>query len=173
MQSLARQCFRREAPAAYQAFDERLIALSKAHDLIAGADWTTAPIRKLATAALAPQLDRVELVGPELEVNGEAAVSLAMVLHELMTNSAKYGSLSAFGLVRLNWETRDGEIRLEWRETGGPPVEAPVRTGFGTRLMKSLTSGELRGEIKLEYLPQGLRATMTMPLATDRRWSTV
>ncbi len=94
-----------------------------------------------------------------------AGVALVMILHELATNAAKYGALSApTGKLEVTWQ-RDGDaIRLRWHETGGPPVTPPTRQGFGTKLIELRTRHELGGDARLEYVPEGLRCELVFSL---------
>jgi two-component sensor histidine kinase len=93
------------------------------------------------------------------------ALSIAMALHELATNAAKYGALSnESGRITLAWRVDGATLRLEWREHGGPPVTAPTRRGFGTRLIERGLSAELGGEVRLAFEPDGVVCTMVAPL---------
>ncbi len=93
----------------------------------------------------------------------EAAVAMAMAIHELLTNAAKYGALSTpSGTVAIAWtyvETPEpGKARLEWKERGGPPVAAPMRRGFGTRFIERVLSGQSRGQAAIRFEQDGVRA---------------
>jgi two-component sensor histidine kinase len=101
-----------------------------------------------------------------------AALSMAMALHELCTNAAKYGALSADGgSVDLEWSVEpgpDGEVlRLQWRERGGPAVQPPQRRGFGSRLLERAVAAELRGEVRIDFAPSGVVCAVTAPLGRD------
>ena len=116
---------------------------------------------------------QVEVSGPLLLLTPEAAQNIGMALHELSTNAAKYGSLSvAEGKVRIAWrfETRDGEQRmvLEWIESGGPPVIAPTRKGFGHVVMARIVARALDGAVDLDFAPDGLRWTLDIPASYAR-----
>ena len=95
-----------------------------------------------------------------------AAVTLGMALHELAVNAAKYGALSTpSGRVRVAWRRGEpGRLRLDWEEFGGPPVKPPSRRGFGSKLIEKVLAAELRGEVRLEFPPHGVRCTMDMAL---------
>ena len=154
------------------AFVARLSALSRAHDLLSVENWSRAKISDVVTQALAPFRDkayeRFSIEGPDnLQVSSNHASLLTMVLHELATNASKYGALSnKSGQVRLVWElvTQDQTHRLKisWTETGGPPVKAPDRGGFGSYLMNRVLKAE-RSEVRLEYKPQGLAVVFELP----------
>ena len=92
-----------------------------------------------------------------------AASPLCMAFHELATNAAKYGSLSRpGGSVRVTWTCdADRIVHIQWRESGGPPVVAPERPGFGTRLIERGLTASLKGKVTIAYLPEGLRCTMS------------
>lgn len=95
------------------------------------------------------------------------AQNVAISLHELATNAAKYGSLSASGgHVEITWSrTTDGRLSLRWIESGGPPVMPPTRRGFGRNIMENIIAGQLRGEVHFDWRDQGLACEITLPLA--------
>jgi two-component sensor histidine kinase len=95
-----------------------------------------------------------------------AAQNIAMALHELATNAAKYGSLSVpDGRVRVSWSrTLDGRLNLTWNEVGGPGVKPPTRRGFGTRVLEDIIGGQLGGELRLDWRAEGLACEMSLPL---------
>jgi PAS domain S-box-containing protein len=171
VQGLAAQSFRKldGAPEALGAFDARLNALAAAHSLLTARSWEAArledTIRSAATATLGTEADRVALSGPDLSLPPQTTVSLAMLVHELSTNALKYGALSnAEGKVAVTW-TVTGEaptrtLTIEWRESGGPPVEAPTRRGFGTRLIQRGLSTEAENAATIAFDRDGLRCTV-------------
>ena len=95
------------------------------------------------------------------------AQTVAISLHELATNAAKYGSLSAAGgHVEITWSrATDGRLSLRWIESGGPPVTPPTRRGFGTSIMENIIAGQLRGEVRFDWRDQGLACEIVLPLA--------
>lgn len=109
--------------------------------------------------------------GPDLVLSPKAAVSLVMALHELGTNAAKYGALSApAGRVTLRWKVEGGErLHLEWRERGGPAVAAPGQRGFGFRMIERALAGDLGGSARIEFEPEGLVCAIDAPLAEAAR----
>ena len=140
-------------------FNERLRALAAAHDQLTGSGWQGASLRALADAALGPYGGRSSLAGPDLTLGAKAALTLALVLHELATNAAKHGALAApEGRVELGWaiEPVDGGLTLRWRERGGPSVVAPWRRGFGRTLIEQGLKHDLDGEVALEFRADGL-----------------
>ncbi|WP_439816581.1 sensor histidine kinase [Zavarzinia sp. CC-PAN008] len=155
-----------------QAFLGRLVALSRAHDVLVQQHWLAADIRAVARGVISIQSDegRFTLVGPDLRLTSKAALSVAMLLHELATNATKHGALSVeSGHVRISWQAieRAGEVqfRLDWEESGGPPARFPTRQGFGFRLIQMGLSGS--GNTEIHYGDTGLRAGFVSP------WSAV
>jgi two-component sensor histidine kinase len=112
---------------------------------------------------------RLDFAGPALRLKPKSAVAVSMALHELGTNALKYGSLSSdTGKVALDWTTTDGRFRLLWQESGGPAVRPPSRTGFGSRMIERGLSSELRGEVRIDFLPAGVVCTIDSPLEAVR-----
>jgi PAS domain S-box-containing protein len=154
------------------AFEGRLIALSKAHDQLTLHHWENAELRELLTGSLAPYAaaspSRIVLRGEDLVLRPRAVLTLAMVVHELTTNAAKYGALSApGGSVEVRWHPDEQGsrklLRLDWSESGGPEVKKPERRSFGSRLIEGSVKAELGGTAKLVYAPEGLRCEMLIP----------
>jgi PAS domain S-box-containing protein len=176
VQSLAAQTLRgAEATAkARDDFNARLLALSKAHDQLSRAGWQSADFRSIVEGIFAPYRipggNQVRLTGPSVRLPPNAALLLAMIIHELATNAAKYGALSTVsGTLDLNWATvkrDDGRhLMIEWRESGGPPVRAPKRRGFGNRLAHRAIAHELNGSAQIMFDPAGVRCKFEVPLA--------
>lgn len=135
---------------------ERFGALSRAHDILIGTDFAAADFRELATTALSVQSGMFDLEGPDVLLSPQSALSLALVLHELATNSLKYGALQAGGKVHLRWvisEQSAPAFSLKWSETGGPPAVRPAQVGFGTRLIE--TTLKSLGKVEMRYEPSG------------------
>ena len=151
-----------------KAFEERLGALSRSHDLLTNRSWSTAQIGDLARASLATfGENRFEFAGPDVAVGSRATLSLSLMLHELGTNAVKYGALSVpEGKVHLNWTVRrDGDkevVDLSWAERGGPPAVEPTRKGFGSRVIRMGLTGS--GGVDVEYGMQGLMVRASAPL---------
>ena len=161
-----------------QAFTSRLHALGHAHDLLTQTHWKGTSLHQVIETALAPfsvygsSQARVEVEGPQVWLNSNTAVTLTLAFHELATNAAKYGALSANqGRVKIFWEAQPAvapmEILLQWRESGGPVVEAPSRKGFGTMLIEKVLAYEAEGEAKLEFLPTGVAFVFRLPLSAN------
>ncbi|KQT56967.1 hypothetical protein ASG52_02485 [Methylobacterium sp. Leaf456] len=152
-----------------KAFTERLIALSRAHDVLLQDSWAAAPIRSVIEKVLALQvsLDRFVIEGPNLALAPQATLSLSLLLHELTTNAVKYGALSTeAGVVRLGWRIEaepEQTVVLSWLERGGPPATAPTRRGFGARLIQSGLVGTR--DTRLDYSVTGLDAEFRAPIS--------
>jgi two-component sensor histidine kinase/CHASE1-domain containing sensor protein len=152
------------------ALDGRIRALSATHDLLTQSDWGTTPIRAVVDAELAPYLqpgeERVEILGPHIELAPNDALSLGLAVHELATNAAKYGALStADGSVRIVWTKVSADrVRLEWRERGGPPVPRDPKRGFGTDLIEKIVAHEFGTPVDLAYEPEGVSCVLTIPV---------
>jgi PAS domain S-box-containing protein len=171
VQSVAWQTFKDVDPAAVDRFMGRLSILSRAHNILTGTAWHKAALAEVVNTAVEPfGTDRFDIEGPDCDVHPKVAVSLSMVLHELGTNAAKYGALSEpGGRVSVQWRCEGKEeatlVDLVWEESGGPPVEKPVRKGFGTRLIERQLRLEFGGSAKLEFLKDGFvcRIHLEMP----------
>src|SRR5690606_37211419 len=138
VQSIANQTMRStdDIASARQAFEARIIALSRAHTMLSERHWHDTEIGHLVCQELSAfDSDQVRYGGPVLMVNAKATVALALVLHELATNAAKHGALSASGgRLAVNWREGEGDsLVLDWIEQGGPTVQEPSRRGFGSR----------------------------------------
>ncbi len=168
VQAIVRQTLRSAAtPAdAQRAIDPRLTALARAHDMLTRGGWEGADIRSVVEAALLPHDDKTEgrfaLRGPAAWLPAQAALSLALLLHELSTNASKYGALSVReGRISVSWDVKpndDGsrQVLLVWREMDGPSVEPPRSRGFGSKLIeRGLTSG-LGGQATLTFSRTGV-----------------
>lgn len=172
IQSIAHQSFRAGADpvVARAGFENRLAALSAAHNLLTDQNWESASLHQLVADALAavPQPERVAIDGPDLALAPKTAVSLAMALHELGTNAIKYGALSNdSGTIAIRWSIDDGRLRLEWREAGGPAVTPPTRRGFGSRMIERGLAAELSGTVTIDFAPAGLVCTVDAPLPAE------
>lgn len=148
--------------------DGRIGALARAHDQITQDNWGPARLAPLieteAAAFLAGKGERVEAKGPAVLLLPAAFTTLALVIHELVTNSAKYGSLSDSGTVSVEWSfDGDGNLLIDWRETGGPAVKAPTRQGFGTTIIQRSIPYDLGGKADVNYRVTGLEAHFCVP----------
>lgn len=144
----------------------RIAAMARTHSLLAAEGWAGAELRSLIEPEVRAYAGHVALAGPALRISAAAAQPLAMLLHELATNAAKHGALSApGGQVALCWTLDAESLRLVWRERGGPPLAGPPgRLGFGSRLLVSLAERQLGGRVTLDWSdPAGLVAELTIP----------
>jgi PAS domain S-box-containing protein len=177
VQSIASQTLRTTETSAQfkEAFEGRLLALSKTHNLLTRKSWREAELRDVAEQELAPYRkqgdERVVLNGPNVRLPARYAINLGLVLHELVTNAAKYGALSTnAGHLEMNWtvvenEDRPDQLRIHWTESGGPPVAPPKRQGFGSRLIRRSIEGELGGYMVLNFAEGGVAYDISVPLA--------
>jgi PAS domain S-box-containing protein len=177
VQAIAGQSFKggHGDPDARTAFEGRLFALAKAHDVLTRENWESADLHEIIDAAIMPYMqqdsDRFTIDGPHLRLAPSMAVSLAMAFHELATNAAKYGALSvASGHVTIRWMIRQSDAKhlaLQWMEEGGPVVSPPTRKGFGTRLIERSLAQELSGDVQLRYEPSGLVCIVNAPIFAE------
>lgn len=150
--------------------DGRIHALARAHNQITDDHWGPAPIRAIieaeAAAFTTDGSERLIVRGEPVLLNPQAYSTMALVMHELVTNSTKYGSLSAgsAGRVFIDWERdRSGDLLLHWREKGGPQVTPPTRRGFGTTIIDRSVPYDLGGKATLQYFEEGVEASFCIP----------
>lgn len=148
---------------------DRLHALGMAQDLLVRERWTGAGCRTLIESAVkafqSMGLDQFQITGDNFAISSGPAVSLSMVIHELCTNAVKYGALSVpNGRVSISWAVADERFKLHWKERGGPPVHEPSRKSFGSRLIEQALPGQLQGEARLRFEPDGLSCEVNIPL---------
>src|SRR3989440_10362739 len=132
-----------------RSVEGRINALARVHTVLSLSNWQGAEIRRLVDEEFAPYSDgrQVALSGPEIQLQPATAQTLALALHELVTNSAKYGALSTqAGHLSIEWGSETGLLRLAWEETGGPPVQEPTSRGFGTRSVIASIESQLGGQ---------------------------
>ncbi len=154
-----------------KVLNDRIHALSRAHDQITRGNWGAAPLGKLfateVAAYLGAKAGRIELSGPDILLAPHAFATLALVVHELVTNSAKYGALKdSHGRVAVTWEIdRTGRLVILWTERGGPAVQAPTRRGFGSTVIERSIPYDLQGEAEITYALAGVEARLVIPAA--------
>jgi two-component sensor histidine kinase len=151
-----------------KAIAGRIAALANVHSLFAQSRGTGAELGSLAKQELAPyspERMRTQVDGPTVVLKPDLAQAIAVALHELATNAAKYGALSASeGQVRVEWSrAADGRVVLRWTEVGGPPVTPPTRKGFGTHVMEAMIRGRVGGEVRLDWRAEGLACEIALP----------
>ncbi|WP_265570307.1 HWE histidine kinase domain-containing protein [Sphingomicrobium nitratireducens] len=148
--------------------DGRVHALARAHNQITDDHWGPAPLKGLIDAEVAAflvhQKDRLMTSGSPVMLKPQAYSTMALVVHELVTNSAKYGSLSDSGNVEVDWRrNNEGDLIVSWTEKEGPPVSPPTRQGFGTTIIEHSVPYDLGGSADLDYAREGFRATFRIP----------
>jgi PAS domain S-box-containing protein len=176
VQSIASQSLRsaRTTEEASAAFEERLMALSRAHNILTRENWAGASLREIV-AVMAEPYDgpggRFRISGENIRLRPQTALALAMALQELATNAVKYGALSApSGSVEIGWSVtreRPPVLSLRWAEHGGPAVHAPGRRGFGSRLIERSLAAELDGTVQLAFAPSGVICTIEGKLGDE------
>lgn len=155
------------------AIEGRLLALSRAHDVLTRQNWEAADLAEIVDVAARPylpgQAERLRVEGPHVRLTPQTALGLAMALQELATNALKYGAWSTpEGVVDVVWtfpSASPGKLALTWRESGGPPVTPPERRGFGTRLLERGVGPEVGGSCVLTFEPKGLVCEITASAA--------
>ena len=153
------------------ALDGRIGSMATTHELLSAGRWQGISLRELVRRELAPYATRnnTEINGPEVVLCAEAGQAMAMVLHELATNAAKYGALStSIGRVSIRWDRRSNgharsQLVLEWREIGGPPVVAPSKPSYGTSTIRDLIPYELGGTVDFVLAADGARCHVALP----------
>jgi len=155
------------------AVEGRIKALSRVHTVLSQSRWEGADLAGLVAEEFAPyrtsDQDRVQASGPGVVLQPAAAQTLALVLHELVTNAAKYGALSSLpGKVKLAWQSDGNNIEFTWTESGGPATSKPGVVGFGTRIVLASIERQLGGKVAFNWLPEGLTCTFTVPQADKK-----
>jgi PAS domain S-box-containing protein len=150
------------------AVDGRIGALARAHTLLAQSRWQGADLGRLVEEELAPyragEDDRIAANGPEVSLEPRTAQTLALALHELSTNAAKYGALSVMaGRVAVNWELQPESLVLHWSESGGPLTAPPPSPGFGIRVISASIERQLEGNAGFDWRPEGLQCSLRVP----------
>jgi two-component sensor histidine kinase len=169
VQSFSQMTLKTHAGIDFQrVFMGRINALAAAHDLLTQARWTKTTLSDLVSTALQPfkgELEPITWSGGVVPLDPRTTINLVLVLHELATNAVKYGALStAEGTISIRWIVADDRrVEIDWRETGGPPIERPVLSGFGSRLIAAILR-DLTGEIVFDFEPDGLRCRLTLPV---------
>jgi len=174
VQSIASQTLRNAdtTEEARSAMESRLLALSRAHDVLTRENWEGAGLLEIVSEAMAPfrheRENRVHMEGPDVRLSPRMALAVAMALQELATNAVKYGALSnEAGVVRIAWSVNHQggwRLHLTWTEENGPPVEPPKRRGFGTRLIERSLAQDLDGAAGIDFAPKGIVCTVDASL---------
>jgi PAS domain S-box-containing protein len=151
-----------------RAIEGRIQALANVHDLLIKARWSGAELSSIVSQELAPyggeDETRVRIDGPHVLLAPNTAQAIAVTLHELATNAAKYGSLSVpKGHLEVTWSrAADGQVILRWTESGGPPAKKPTREGFGTSVIERMIREQLKGEMRLDWRAEGLACEIVL-----------
>jgi light-regulated signal transduction histidine kinase (bacteriophytochrome)/CheY-like chemotaxis protein len=147
----------------------RIQALARAHDQITSLNWAPVALKALveseAGAYLGSRAGRIKMDGPEVALDPKAFATLALVVHEMMTNSAKYGALAdSTGKVEIVWKfDQSSSLVIDWKESGGPPVQPPSRRGFGTTIIERSIPFDLKGDAELRFDLLGVHARFVIP----------
>ena len=167
--SIARQTLRSSSAAELDTFTKRLSALAGAHDVLARQEWKPTSLRNIVEESLRAfeaHHHAVIVDGPEVLISSDRAAAWGMAIHELGTNAVKYGAWStSAGRVGISWKVDSQYLTVTWRESGGPGVVVPQKTGFGSRLIKAL-GGDLGGGAKVSYEPTGVVCEVKSPLSS-------
>ncbi len=146
----------------------RIGALSRAHTLLSESRWQGADLVKLVDDELSPyrtSADKIITAGPQASLRPVTAQILALAVHELATNAAKYGALSsASGRVKVTWQIEGSGLVLHWEETGGPTARSPTAQGFGTKIITASVASQLGGEAAFDWRPEGLHCRLSIPI---------
>jgi two-component sensor histidine kinase len=178
LQAIAVQTFKNASRLEREKFEGRLGALAEAHNLLSREKWQGSELAEVIARVLAPYRlatpDRVRMSGPKVPLSPRLAVVLSMIVHEIATNAAKYGALSNdIGTVELTWSViaedhgakpEIAKLKMVWQESGGPVVTAPIRRGFGSRLIERSARDQLGGEATVDFLPRGVIYSITCAL---------
>ena len=165
-QSIVRLTRGETVKAYVKSVEGRISALARVHTILSLSSWQGAEIRKLVEEELAPYSagGQIILSGTEAQLPPATAQTLALALHELATNSAKYGSLSTLaGRLSIEWKEQGDTLALTWEEQGGPPVQAPTWTGFGTKTVIASIETQLGGAAKFDWRAEGLICRLSVP----------
>ncbi len=151
------------------AIEGRIRALSRAHTILSQSRWRGANLRGLVDEELAPYktggVNKITIKGPNVSLNPGMAQTIALALHELATNAAKYGALSASsGELNLNWSLDDQALKINWEESGGPSTTPPSHRGFGTRIIVASIEQQLGGRVLQNWHTAGLHCSFSIPL---------
>ncbi len=169
VQSILRLTRAKTLPAYVTSVEGRIKALSRAHAILSQSRWHGADLHGLVDEELAPyrvgHAGRIKTSGLEVLLQPGSAQTLALALHELATNAAKYGALSSeSGQLKLSWTLKDGKLGLDWSESGGPITKPPSAEGFGTRIITASIERQLFGHVAFDWRPEGLRCMISVPL---------
>ena len=172
VQAIVRLTRATSAEAYVAAVEGRIHALAQAHTLLSESRWQGADLERLVGEELAPyrsgEVARVTIGGPAIFLSPEQAQNVALALHELATNSAKYGALSvATGRLDVSWKIERRMLTLQWQESGGPAVKAPATQGFGTKILNASIRHQIGGSVSWDWRATGLHCILQIPIDSD------
>ncbi len=166
-QSIVRLTQGENVKAYVKAVEGRISALARVHTILSLSNWEGAEVGRLVDEEIAPYStnDQIAFGGSEIQLQPATAQTLALALHELVTNSAKYGALSTLsGRLSIKWETDADFLRIVWEEKDGPRVEKPASRGFGTRSVIASIESQLGGQAEFDWRSEGLICRLSVPL---------
>lgn len=170
VQAIAYGTFKSDAASEeLKAFDARLQALASAHEVLTKSEWESANVREVVSRAMQPMpQSRILLDGPTVLLQPNEVLGLALAIHELCTNAAKYGAFSTrTGCVRVQWTAGGSLLDLRWQESGGKPVSPPTHRGFGSRILQRVIRRDSGGSVELDFAPDGLVCRIRLPVITQ------
>ena len=172
IQSIVRLTRADDAAGYIAALNGRIASLSRVHTLLSESRWHGADLRELVDEELAPyrseESERITAVGPQISLKPQFAQGIALALHELTTNSAKYGALSVVtGRLDVVWELNNSQLVLRWTERAGPTVKAPASAGFGTKIVNATMGNQLGGAAVFDWRPEGLQCLLSLPMTLE------
>ena len=174
VQAIVRLTQAKNTQAYVDAVEGRIRALAQTHSLLSQSRWQGADIGKLVREELGPYMSagasKVAMEGPPIYLPPDTAQIIALALHELATNAAKYGALSrAAGRLSVNWQLESGAVALSWMETGGSGLNPPLAQGFGTKIINSSIKRQMGGSVLFDWKPGGLHCRMSIPYGVSKR----
>ena len=177
VQAIVRLTHASTTPGYVTAVEGRIRALAQTHNLLSKSYWQGADLGQLVGEELAPYRSgggaSVKVSGPAVFVPPDIAQTIALALHELATNAAKYGALSSrTGEVSVSWKVEPGNLVLKWVEAGGPPVTAPTSQGFGTKIINASIKRQIGGKVVFDWRALGLQCRLALPYGGKDRAKT-
>ena len=175
VQAIANQTLLSALAEERSAFSARLVSLATAYDALTSEQWNRASMTEVVEGALKPfqenRRERFLIEGPrDVFLDSDKSLGVAMMLHELATNAVKYGALSnQSGRISVQWDLVQAvppQVKLHWKERGGPPVAPPTQAGFGSRLIEQALTGN-SGKTRLDYAPRGVECVLMVELCTE------
>jgi two-component system, chemotaxis family, sensor kinase Cph1 len=149
------------------AFEGRLMAMARSHSVLSRTKWRGGDLEEIVSESCKPfcEKHRLSVEGPRVALPPRAVVGMSMVIHELATNSVKYGAFSdPSGNVQVRWDVHDRELRFAWKEQNGAPIQPSQRKGFGSVLISSIIEADLDGKVEMTLESDGLRCAATIPI---------